>query len=170
MRTNIPFLLSCLALTTAVLCAGVEPVNATEVADSIVLDSGQATWYGPRHEGRLTSSGEVFNSHKLTAAHASLPLGSYVRVTVTSSGRSIVVKVNDREPPHGIRCIDLSREAASRLGIINRGVADVRIESASKEDAAEELAEAPDDAVAVEGVRHSAHAHQASAHRHHKHR
>jgi rare lipoprotein A len=124
-------------------------------------ESGEATWYGPRHEGRRTSSGEVFNSRKLTAAHASLPLGSYVRVTVQATGRSIVVKVNDREPPHGVRCIDLSREAASRLGIVSRGVADVTLDSAAPGEATE-LAEAPDDAAPrVASARHRASTHHA---------
>jgi rare lipoprotein A (peptidoglycan hydrolase) len=151
------------------LALGASAAQATESAPAhatTIVDSGQATWYGPRHEGRRTTSGEVFDSHKLTAAHASLPLGSYVRVTVRDTGRSVVVKVNDREPPHGIRCIDLSRAAASRLGIVNRGVADVTIETAGRADAAEELAEAPDGAVPVEGARPRAlRARHRSAHR-----
>jgi rare lipoprotein A len=111
----------------------------------------------------------MFDSHKLTAAHASLPLGSYVRVVVQETGRSIVVKVNDREPPHGIRCIDLSREAATRLGIVSRGVANVTLEAASRPDAVEELAEAPDDAVPVESEQHRGHVHRHHAHRRHAH-
>jgi rare lipoprotein A len=156
MRAKATGLLFGLAFT---LAAGSGAACATEGATPHtpgVIDSGQATWYGPRHEGRRTSSGEVFDSHKLTAAHASLPLGSYVRVTVQETGRSIVVKVNDREPPHGIRCIDLSREAAARLGIVRSGVADVTLETASKEDVAVEMAEAPDGAVPIEGTRHHA--------------
>jgi rare lipoprotein A len=112
----------------------------------------------------------VFDSHKLTAAHASLPLGSYVRVTVRDTGRSIVVKVNDREPPHGVRCIDLSREAAARLGFVGRGVADVTIEAVNKADAAEELAEAPDNAEPVETSAHRVgRSHRAHGRRHSHH-
>ena len=117
------------------------------------IESGQASWYGPRHEGLRTTSGEPFDSSKMTAAHASLPLGSYVRVTDTSTGRSIVVRVNDREPPHGVRCIDLSRAAATRLGFAARGVADVTLAQVSADEARgaeQELAEAPDDASDVE--------------------
>jgi rare lipoprotein A len=88
-----------------------------------------------------------------------------VRVVVQDTGRSIVVKVNDREPPHGVRCIDLSRAAAARLGIVNRGVANVTLEPASRQDAAEELAEAPDDAVPIERAAYHRHRH----HRRHHH-
>jgi rare lipoprotein A len=162
-------LLSTLLLTSGAACATASPVEAPKRAvppqPHILLDSGEASWYGPRHEGRRTTSGEVFDSHKLTAAHASLPLGSYVRVVVQETGRSIVVKVNDREPSHGVRCIDLSRAAAAKLGIINRGIADVTLEAASKTDVVEELAEAPDSAVPVEVAYHPRH-HR----RHHHHR
>ena len=134
-------------------------------------ESGQATWYGGRHEGLRTSSGERFDSSKMTAAHPSLPLGSFVRVTDTSNGRSIVVRVNDREPPHGVRCIDLSHGAAVALGFANRGVADVTLAQISAEEAgqAQELAEAPDDAQTIEASaratarhdrRHTRHAHR----------
>jgi rare lipoprotein A len=133
-------------------------------------ESGEASWYGPRHEGRRTTSGERFDSRKMTAAHPSLPLGSYVRVTLQETGQSIIVRVNDREPPHGVRCIDLSRAAAARLGIVGRGVADVTLAQVAPEEA-QELAEAPDDATDVEsptgrhvtaphGPRHKHHAHQ----------
>jgi rare lipoprotein A len=168
-------------LITLVLAAGATCANAAAVprgaasnsADtaSVLLDSGEASWYGPRHEGRRTSSGEVFDSHKLTAAHASLPLGSYVRVVVEDTGRSIVVKVNDREPPHGVRCIDLSRAAAARLGIVNRGIANVTLQAVSSQDAEVELAEAPDDAAPTRLLHAHGHAHRgrarAKAHHHH---
>jgi rare lipoprotein A len=72
-----------------------------------------------------------------------------------------VVKVNDREPPHGVRCIDLSRAAAARLGIVNRGIANVTLQAVSQ-DAAVELAEAPDDASPIE----TAHAHARRGHAH----
>jgi len=154
MRATATRLLSTLILATGTLCGG------AALADVAWHESGEATWYGPGHEGRRTSSGEKFDSHKLTAAHASLPLGSFVRVTVASNGRSIVVKVNDREPQHGVRCIDLSKAAAARLGILGRGVADVTLASASSEEAAE-LAEAPDDAQTIEA------SHGAGRHRRH---
>ena len=154
-----------LRLTTALMfgpvlaLAGLAPshVQASQIPGvrdgSGYTESGQASWYGPRHEGMRTTSGERFDSSKMTAAHASLPLGSYVRVTDTSTGRSIVVRVNDREPAHGVRCIDLSRAAATRLGFAARGVADVTLAQVSAEEASgaeEELAEAPDNAADLE--------------------
>lgn len=115
--------------------------------------SGVATWYGGWHAGRQTSSGETFDPALMTAAHASLPLGTYVRVTVEESGSSIIVRVNDREPAHRTRCIDLSQGAAARLGIVSQGRARVRLaavsadEAAAAADSTTELAEAPDNAV-----------------------
>jgi rare lipoprotein A len=160
-------------VTTALLAlAG---TAATAWADSVpgfqsphFIESGEASWYGPRHEGRRTTSGEMFNSHKLTAAHPSLPLGSYVRVTVQDTGRSIVVRVNDREPPHGVRCIDLSHAAAERLGFAGRGVADVTLEAASRKDAVE-VAEVPDGDASVSAPRHASSRH-GRLHRRHAHR
>ncbi len=104
--------------------------------------SGQASWYGGWHNGRRTSSGSVFDDRKLTAAHASLPLGSRVRVTLQETGRSVVVTINDRQPDHGARIIDLSRGAAARIGIVDRGVAMVTLD-AKHVDEPEEVAEAP---------------------------
>ena len=86
---------------------------------------GLASWYGKRYQGRVTASGERFDMKQLTAAHRSLPFGSKVLVTCPSTGRSVVVRVNDRGPRRRGRIIDLSRAAAKRLGILNSGVAQV---------------------------------------------
>ncbi len=145
MRASALHLLTAILLMAPVVGGGsarAEQPGAGDAASSW-SESGEASWYGPRHEGMRTTSGEAFDSNKMTAAHSSLPLGSYVRVTLQRSGRSIIVRVNDREPPHGVRCIDLSRAAANRLGIVSQGVADVTLAQASPEEA-EELAEAPD--------------------------
>jgi rare lipoprotein A (peptidoglycan hydrolase) len=89
--------------------------------------SGKASWYGgPRWHGKPTSGGQRYDEHALTAAHATLPMGSRVRVTVPESGRSVVVVINDR-PGTRSRVIDLSRAAAAELGIVNRGVAMVSL-------------------------------------------
>jgi rare lipoprotein A (peptidoglycan hydrolase) len=149
MRSNAICLLSGLFLSAGALCAQpvfAAPVGAVQDA-TVYTESGEATWYGPRHEGQRTTSGERFDSSKMTAAHSSLPMGSFVRVTMEQTGRSIVVRVNDREPPHGVRCIDLSRAAAARLGFLGRGVASVTLAQISREEATE-VAEAPEDAVA----------------------
>lgn len=99
---------------------------------------GIASWYGPGFHGRKTANGETFNQNAMTAAHKRLPISSYVRVTRVSTGKSIVVRINDRGPFIGNRVIDLSYGAAKRLGIVNRGSDKVKIEPVSKAAAAGE--------------------------------
>lgn len=82
---------------------------------------GVASWYGPGFHGRLTASGEVFNQYQLTAAHRTLPLPSFLRVTNLANQRSVIVRVNDRGPYHGNRIIDLSYAAAKVLDIEGLG-------------------------------------------------
>lgn len=92
-------------------------------------ERGRASWYGKKFQGRTTASGERYDMFKMTAAHKTLPLPSYVRVTNTDNGRSVVVKVNDRGPFHAGRIIDLSYTAAAKLDIIKHGHAEVLIEA-----------------------------------------
>jgi len=89
------------------------------------VETGQASWYGKAHQGKLTASGEHFDMHALTAAHRTLPFGTIVRVTHLKSGKSVNVRINDRGPFRSGRIIDLSYEAARRLGIVTRGTARV---------------------------------------------
>jgi len=89
---------------------------------------GRASWYGSRHHGRRTASGERFDQHALTAAHRSLPFGSRVKVTNLANQRNVVVRINDRGPHAHGRIIDLSRAAAERLGMLRSGTARVRVE------------------------------------------
>jgi rare lipoprotein A len=89
---------------------------------------GVASWYGRDFHGRLTANGEVSDMHSLSAAHATLPLPSYVRVTNLNNGRSIIVRVNDRGPYHRDRVIDLSIGTAKALDFYHRGIARVRVE------------------------------------------
>lgn len=89
---------------------------------------GVASWYGPHFHGNWTADGERFNMNALTAAHRTLPFNSYVRVTDLATGRSVVVRINDRGPYDGHRIIDLSARAARDLGIADDGIARVRIE------------------------------------------
>ena len=84
-----------------------------------------ATWYGPGFHGRKTASGERFNAGAMTAAHRSLPFGSQVQVTNEATGRSVVVRINDRGPYRHGAVIDLSRGSASALGM--SGTARVRL-------------------------------------------
>ncbi|HTR16832.1 MAG TPA: septal ring lytic transglycosylase RlpA family protein [Acetobacteraceae bacterium] len=140
-------LLSGFITSSLLLAASVGVAQASETnSDDGWIESGVASWYGPRHAGHRTSSGQRFNPNALTAAHPSLPLGSRIRVTVQETGRSVVVTVNDREPPHGVRCIDLSRAAAGVLGIVNRGTAMVDLSRADDATVPVEVAEAPEDA------------------------
>lgn len=89
--------------------------------------TGIASWYGDDFHGRLTANGEVFDKHRLTAAHPTLPLPSLVRVTNLENGRTAVLRVNDRGPfLHG-RLIDLSHASAVELGFMKRGIARVRV-------------------------------------------
>lgn len=92
------------------------------------LSSGLASWYGPGFHGNRSASGEIYNQNAMTAAHRSLPFGTYVQVTNTDNGRSVVVRINDRGPFIGGRVIDLSAAAARALGVINTGVAPVRLD------------------------------------------
>ncbi len=89
---------------------------------------GMASWYGDAFHGRLTANGEVFDMKSITAAHPTLPLPSYVRVTNLANRKSLVVRVNDRGPFHANRVIDVSSRAADLLGFKNHGVARVRVE------------------------------------------
>lgn len=89
---------------------------------------GMASWYGDDFHGRLTANGEVFDMGSLTAAHPTLPMPSYARVTNLSNGKSLVVRVNDRGPYHGNRLIDVSNKAAELLDFKGNGVARVRVE------------------------------------------
>lgn len=90
-------------------------------------EKGLASWYGKAHHGQLTASGERFDMHALTAAHRTLPFGTVVRVTNLKSGKSVNVRINDRGPFHRDRIIDLSYEAARKLGFVRRGAARVKI-------------------------------------------
>ena len=90
--------------------------------------SGMASYYHDRFHGRRTASGAAYNKNALSAAHRTLPLGSQVRVTDSHSGRSVVVQINDRGPYARGRVIDLSRAAASEIGLVGKGVAKVNLE------------------------------------------
>jgi rare lipoprotein A len=89
---------------------------------------GNASWYGHKFHNKRTASGSLFDMKALTAAHRSLPLYSWAKVTAIGSGKSVVVQINDRGPHIRDRLIDLSRAAAEELGMLNRGVARVSVE------------------------------------------
>lgn len=90
--------------------------------------AGTASWYGADFHGRKTANGEIFSANAITGAHPTLPLPSYVRVTNQDNGRSVVVRINDRGPYVSGRIVDLSYRAASMLGYVNKGSANVKVE------------------------------------------
>ncbi|MBD8573582.1 septal ring lytic transglycosylase RlpA family protein [Pseudomonas syringae] len=91
-------------------------------------ETGKASWYGARHHGKRTASGEAFNQNALTAAHRELPFGSRVKVTNLTNQRSVVVRINDRGPNTRGRLIDISKKAAEQLGMVRSGTATVRVQ------------------------------------------
>lgn len=105
------------------------PAALSEVADWSTgpAHRGQASWYGSDFQGSPTASGEPFNMNALTAAHRTLPLGSYARVKNLDNGRTVVVRINDRGPHARRRTIDLSYAAAEEIEMVNAGTASVEV-------------------------------------------
>jgi rare lipoprotein A (peptidoglycan hydrolase) len=89
---------------------------------------GNASWYGPNFDGKKTANGERFNAESLTAAHPNLPFGSWVRIVNVRNGKFEVVRINDRGPYQEGREIDVSYRVARKIGLINSGVSQVRLE------------------------------------------
>lgn len=110
-----------------------EPPREVKPKISVVRDlgTGVASYYGRRFHGRLTANGERFNMNAMTAAHKTLPFGTRVRVTNPRNGRSVTVRINDRGPFIRGRTIDLSRAAATRIGMISSGHARVKLDIVS---------------------------------------
>jgi rare lipoprotein A len=98
------------------------------------VERGIASWYGPKFHGRKTSSGEIYDMYQMTAAHKTLPLPTYARVTNLENGRSAVVRINDRGPFVGDRVIDLSLAAAEKLDVVKNGTAEVEVVSIDPRD------------------------------------
>ncbi|MBC3764566.1 septal ring lytic transglycosylase RlpA family protein [Neptunicella marina] len=90
--------------------------------------TGQASWYGQKFHGHLTANGEVYDMYQMTAAHKTLPLPSYVRLTNLKNDKQVIVRVNDRGPFHGHRLIDVSYAAAKKLDMLNHGVANIKLD------------------------------------------
>jgi rare lipoprotein A len=98
-------------------------------SDSLLIQTGTASYYGKKFQGRKTSNGERFHVDSLTAAHKILPFGTRLRVTNLKNGLSVTVRINDRLPSYSTRHIDLSLESARRLDMLRDGLAKVRIEA-----------------------------------------
>lgn len=112
--------------------AGAQPdgLDGNELeAERVVQEiTGTASWYGPGFHGRRTANGQKFDQHELTAAHKTLPFDTRVRVTSLTTGKSVIVTINDRGPYIRGRVIDLSAAAAQVIGLRNRGVGKVKME------------------------------------------
>src|SRR6202795_2248795 len=108
-----------------------KPVAESRAAHHRPYQVGTASWYGEYFEGRATASGEPYNMHDLTAAHPTLPLGSWVRVTNLNNGRIVYVRINDRGPIVPGRIIDLSYSAAQVLNFQRQGLQRVRLDLVS---------------------------------------
>jgi rare lipoprotein A len=107
--------------------AALAPADVTKKNESELLEVGPASWYGPRHHGKKTASGEVFDMNALSAAHRTLPFGTWIVVTNLANGRSVKVRVNDRGPHRPGIVLDLSSKAAEALGLLHAGIATVSI-------------------------------------------
>jgi len=92
-----------------------------------VKQQGQASWYGPDFHGKATATGEIYNQNAMTAASKTLPLGSTAKVTNTETGKSVDVRINDRGPYVGSRVLDLSKAAAEKIDLTDKGVSHVKI-------------------------------------------
>lgn len=114
-------------LLSVILCLAGSPARAE--GEGL---QGKASWYGGRHVGRPTASGEIFTRHLRTAAHRDLPFGSKVRVINLRNHRSVIVRINDRGPFIDGRIIDLSEQAARDLRMVRQGVTEVRLERISE--------------------------------------
>jgi rare lipoprotein A len=117
-----------------------EPVFAQQTGK---IQKGSATWYGSRYHGRKTSSGEVYNKNRMTAAHPTLAFGTKVKVTHSGTNESVVVRINDRGPFKGGYIIDLSEAAAREIGLRQVGSVPVSVEVLSGPGVEREIAEIP---------------------------
>ena len=100
----------------------------SEPVKPIKVWTGNASWYGPNFDGKKTANGERFSAESLTAAHPNLPFGSWVRIVNTRNGKFEMVRINDRGPYQEGREIDVSYRVARKIGLINSGVSQVRLE------------------------------------------
>jgi len=123
--------------------AKVTPVSSQKVQENLPrpYQEGRASWYGEFFQGKPTASGEAYDMYEYTAAHPTLPLGTWVRVTNLRNQRSVIVRINDRGPIVPGRIIDLSYNAAKSLDMSQRGVAKVRIDLVKDTESAPVVAE-----------------------------
>ena len=115
------------------------PPTPPALTPPTIIGTGLASWYGAKHHGKRTASGEIFDQNKFTAANRTLPWGSIVKVTNLDNGKAVEVRINDRGPFTKGRIIDLSRAAARALGMVESGVSPVRMELLSPREVSSDL-------------------------------
>jgi rare lipoprotein A len=111
--------------------------------DTPYTQRGIASWYGKKFHGQRTSSGEPYDMYKMTAAHPTLPIPSYVRLTSIDSGKQVIVRINDRGPFHSDRMIDVSYTAALKLGLLSKGSHEVLLERVTPDEMERQAAQLP---------------------------
>ena len=127
-------LLAIILLTQAMMTIRAQSAAADSIrrmnrkAPIAMIDTGVASYYHSKFQGRVTASGDLYDQDKLTAAHNRLPLGTMIKVTNLRNKRTVIVKVNDRLHHRNTRLVDLSRAAAVKLGYMGRGITRVRVE------------------------------------------
>ena len=126
MKTRLIYVITCLLLVLSTAGCGVF-FSRGPGAEADPYQSGLASWYGKKFHGRKTASGSPYDMGAMTAAHKTLPFGTKVKVVEVKTGNSVVVTINDRGPFVENRVIDLSKEAAKQLGIIEQGHAKVEL-------------------------------------------
>jgi rare lipoprotein A len=129
-------------LASSLLLQGFTAIHAQSAADSIRkthkekevanIETGVASYYHSKFQGRPTASGQIYDTSKMTAAHNSLPFGTRIKVTNIRNKKSVIVKVNDRLHHRNTRLVDLSKAAAAKLGYIGRGITRVKVEVLEK--------------------------------------
>jgi len=117
-----------LVILLATLLTGCSALRNAGMIDIGAVQIGMASWYGGKFHGRITTNGERYNMHKISAAHRTLPFGTLVRVTNLDNNKNVIVRINDRGPWISERVIDLSYGAAKKVDMVNDGVARVKLE------------------------------------------
>jgi rare lipoprotein A len=130
---NLLCLLLPFSLTATTLCAQTRTPGKAGHQKHPGIQYGTASYYANKFQGRPTASGELYDKNKMTCAHNSLPMGTWVKVTSLRNKRSVIVKVTDRLHHRNKRLVDLSRAAAAKLGYLKRGLTRVKVEIVDKD-------------------------------------
>lgn len=126
-KSHLKYVLILFLLVLIASCSSSKETTKHNNVEGKLIETGDASWYGPNFHGRQTANGETFNQYDLTAAHRTLPFNSIVKVINKRNNKSVIVRINDRGPYAKSRIIDLSRKAAENIDMINSGHARVEL-------------------------------------------